>query len=279
MTDLTAAVEVGRPQRLTPLVRRITCPNPGPMTGPGTNTYLVGDDDVIVIDPGPDHAEHIGRVAEAGGGRIRDIVVTHTHPDHSPGVGRLVALTGARVAAFDDRDGLVADAHLADGDSLGVGFELVARHTPGHASNHLCFELVDEGMLFSGDHIMAGSTVVITPPDGDMGDYLRSLDRLRSLPLRAIAPAHGHVLTEPVAVIDWYIEHRLSREASIADAVAEIGPATVDEVVAAVYTDVDPSLHPVARYSVLAHLLKLASDGRISGGPGFDEPWKIRNGG
>jgi glyoxylase-like metal-dependent hydrolase (beta-lactamase superfamily II) len=244
------------------------------MTGPGTNTYLVGTDAVVVIDPGPEHAEHHDRIVEAGAGRIRWIVATHTHADHSPGVAALAASTGAEVLAFDARDGLTIDRRLADGDCVGEGFSLLARHTPGHASNHLCFELADEALLFSGDHIMQGSTVVITPTDGDMGAYLTSLRLLAQLPLAAIAPAHGHVLDDPAAVIDYYLRHRTEREEHLAEALARRGRSTVSELVADVYTDVPEALHPVARYSVWAHLLHLRDQGRALGSGGLDDHWQ-----
>src|SRR3954470_10149517 len=176
MPDLTPGV----PSALSPLVRRIVAPNPGPFTGPGTNTYLVGIDEVAVIDPGPDDEAHLDAIAGAGSGRIRWILCTHTHPDHSPGAAGLKERTGAEILSFADRDGLVCDRHLADGDTVeGTEFTLRAVHTPGHASNHLCFLLERERLLFTGDHVMDGSTVVISPPDGDMGEYLASLQRLQ----------------------------------------------------------------------------------------------------
>jgi glyoxylase-like metal-dependent hydrolase (beta-lactamase superfamily II) len=247
-------------------VRRVLAPNPGLMTGPGTNTYLVGeDDDVAVIDPGPDDAGHLDAVAEAGGGRIRWILVTHTHPDHAPGTAGLRARTGAEVLGFDARDGFVPDRAIGDGEGVDAGdFAIRAVHTPGHASNHLCFLLEGERLLFSGDHIMQGSTVVIRPPDGDMNSYLASLRRVRALAPSAIAPGHGHLIDDPAAAIDYYLVHRREREAAILDAVVT-GAATVDAIVATVYTDVADELHPVARHSVYAHLLKLAGDGMVAG--------------
>jgi glyoxylase-like metal-dependent hydrolase (beta-lactamase superfamily II) len=245
-------------------VRRIVAPNPSLMTGPGTNTYLVGAGDVAVIDPGPPDEGHLDAIAAAGEGRIRHIIVTHTHPDHAPGAAGLAERTGATVLGFDERDGFVPDATLAEADAVaGDGFRLLALHTPGHASNHLCYLLEGENLLFSGDHVMAGSTVVIAPPDGDMDHYLESLERLRHLdpPLRAIAPGHGPLLADPRAVLEGYISHRLAREAAIAEALRRRGRATVDELVGDVYLDVPHELHPVARYSVWAHLRRLAVAG------------------
>jgi glyoxylase-like metal-dependent hydrolase (beta-lactamase superfamily II) len=258
---------------ISPLVRRILAGNAGLMTGPGTNTYLVGIDEIAVIDPGPADDDHLDAIAGCGGDRIRWILATHTHEDHSPGVAGLKERTGAEVLAFTSRDGLEVDAELGDGDVIeATEFRLTAIHTPGHASNHLCFLLEEERLLFSGDHIMQGSTVVIAPPDGDMALYLASLERLRSLRLKAIAPGHGHVIDDPAGAIDAYVRHRLAREEAIATALAAAGTATVDELVAKVYVDVPVELHPVARHSVHAHLLKLAAEGRATGS-GLDGPW------
>ncbi|CAN5770284.1 MBL fold metallo-hydrolase [soil metagenome] len=254
------------PVALGKLVRRVLCGNPGMMTGPGTNTYLIGIDEVAVIDPGPADDAHLDAVAAAGSGRINWIVLTHTHPDHSPGAAGLRERTGAQVLAFADRDGLICDRHLADGDTVeGTEFTLQALHTPGHASNHLCFLLERERMLFSGDHVMDGSTVVISPPDGDMGAYLASIERLAAWQpaLRSIAPAHGHLIEDPKAKLADYLHHRLDREAQVLAALRQAGPggAGTAALVAAIYTDVPEALHPVARFSVWAHLRKLAGDG------------------
>jgi glyoxylase-like metal-dependent hydrolase (beta-lactamase superfamily II) len=256
----------GVARALSPLVRRIVAPNPGIMTGPGTNTYLVGIDEIAVIDPGPDDEGHLDSIAGCGGDRIRWIVCTHTHLDHSPGAAGLKERTGAEVLAFSSKDGLKVDRRLGDGDRIeATEFRLTAHHTPGHASNHLCYMLEEERTLFSGDHIMQGSTVVIRPPDGDMAVYLESLAKVRKLRLRAIAPGHGHVIDKPGEVIDHYIEHRLEREKQIHDALAAAGTAKIDTLVEQVYADVPAELHPVARYSVHAHLLKLAAEGRVTG--------------
>jgi glyoxylase-like metal-dependent hydrolase (beta-lactamase superfamily II) len=268
----------GEVVEVRPNVRRILAPNPGIYTGPGTNTYLVGRDDVAVIDPGPDdHEEHLDRIAEAVGGRIRWILVTHTHPDHSPGAAALKAMTGARVLGYDERDGFVPDETLADGDAIeGAGFKLTALHTPGHASNHLCYHLEGERLLFSGDHIMSGSTVVIAPPDGDMRAYLDSLVRLRQVEMSGVAPGHGEFIEDGHAKVDEYLAHRAARERAIAAALNERHTATVDELVEAVYTDVPDILHPIARFSVWAHLRKLQQEGTAAA-PDPDElgsSWK-----
>jgi glyoxylase-like metal-dependent hydrolase (beta-lactamase superfamily II) len=270
--SLTPGVAV----EVAPGVRRLLAPNPGIMTGPGTNTYLLGTDEIGVIDPGPADDRHRDAVLAAGGDRIRWVLVTHTHVDHSPLAETLKATSGALALGFGpapelptpgldghDRE-FLPDRILADGDRLETPeFTLTAVHTPGHASNHLCFELGGEGLLFSGDHVMQGSTVVIAPPDGDMAIYLESLEKIRRRPIRRIAPGHGEIIEDPAAVLDEYLRHRLAREAAIAGTVrrAGVGGITIEQVVAAVYTDVPDELHPIARYSVWAHLRKLMVGG------------------
>jgi glyoxylase-like metal-dependent hydrolase (beta-lactamase superfamily II) len=256
----------GVARALSPLVRRIVAPNPGLMTGAGTNTYLVGIDEIAVVDPGPDDRSHLDAIAGCGGDRIRWILCTHTHPDHSPGAAGLKEITGAEILGYSSKDGLKVDHRIKDGFRIeATEFRLRAVHTPGHASNHLCYFLEEERMLFSGDHIMQGSTVVIRPPDGDMATYLESLQKIRKLRLRSIAPGHGHLIEDPNAVIDHYVEHRLQREQQILETLRDLGTAKIETIVGRVYADVDPELHKVARYSVHAHLLKLASEGQVTG--------------
>lgn len=284
MTDATATdQDVAAPKpivhgvasALSPLVRRIVAPNPSMMTGPGTNTYLVGIDEIVVIDPGPADESHLDAIAGCGGDRIRWIACTHTHEDHAPGVAGLKERTGAEVLAFDARDGLEIDRAMADGDVIeATEFVLRAIHTPGHASNHLCFLLEQERMLFSGDHIMEGSTVVIAPPDGDMGAYLRSLERLSSHRprLRSIAPGHGHLIEDPQAKIEEYVTHRLAREAQVLAALQRAGATTIEPMVKELYADVPEALHGMAAFSVWAHLLKLVEDGKAAGST-LDGKW------
>lgn len=252
-------------------VQRVRANNPGIMTGAGTNTYVVGDSALAVIDPGPDDPAHIDAILAAAAGRpIRWILVTHTHPDHWPAAPALADRTGALVLAYAARDGLEIDAPLADGDQLAApGFTLRAVHTPGHASNHLCFLLVEAGLLFTGDHVMHGSTVVIWPPEGDVGTYLASLQRIVELQPTALAPGHGELFTEPDPVIRSIIGHRLAREAKVAAALGA-APATLDDLLPAVYADVEPQRLPIARGSLWAHLRKLADDGR-AGTDGYDD--------
>ncbi len=253
---------------LAPGVSRVVAPNPGMMTGPGTNSYLVGPPDaLLVIDPGPAIDRHLDALMAAG--RINAIVVTHTHPDHSPGAMPLAAATGAQllgmpapVGPHQDKS-FVPDDVLADGAVIdGRGFRLRVVHTPGHASNHVCLLHETHRWLFTGDHVMGGSTVVIDPPDGDMSAYLDSLERLARIDLAAIAPGHGDVLDAPQAVIRWIVEHRLEREAKVVAALAAAPDETTAGLVPSVYRDVDASRFGLAERSLLAHLLKLETDGR-----------------
>lgn len=266
----------GRLDRLAPGLARLTAPNPGVMTGPGTNTYLVGTGQMAVVDPGPDDWHHLDAIVAAAatlGGSIRWVLVTHTHPDHAPGSAALAARTGAEIVGFAPRDGFVPDRAVGDGWTLDApSFRLTALHTPGHASDHLCWLLEGSRILLSGDHVMDGVTVVIAPPDGDMSAYMANLRRLVVLDpaLDAIAPGHGRLLARPADVVAAVLAHRAAREALVAAALERAGESTVDELVALVYADVDPGLHAIARASLWAHLRKLAKDGRaveLAGAP------------
>ena len=258
----------GRLDLLADGLARLTAPNPGVMTGPGTNTYLVGAGQLAVVDPGPNDAQHLAAVEAAAaslGGSIRWVLVTHTHPDHAPGAATLAARTGAELLGFGAREGFVPDRAVGEGWTLETStFRLTALHTPGHASDHLCWLLAGPQILLSGDHVMDGVTVVIAPPDGDMSAYMANLRRLLDLDpaLEAIAPGHGRLLGRPAEVVGAVLAHRLARQERVASALAQAGQATVDELVALVYADVDPALHAIARASLWAHLRKLANDGR-----------------
>jgi glyoxylase-like metal-dependent hydrolase (beta-lactamase superfamily II) len=260
-----ADLQPGVASAISPLVRRIVAPNAGPLTGAGSNTYLVGVDEIVVVDPGPDDAGHVDAIVGCGGDRIRWIAVTHSHEDHAGAATSLAAQTGAEVLAFGTID---------EGFELeSTEFRLLALHTPGHSSDHLCYLLEEERMLFSGDTVIDGSTVVIAPPDGDMAAYLASLERLssRRLRLRTIAPGHGHLIEDPAARLAGYVSHRLEREAAILAAL-EAGAVTIDQLVDQLYADLHARLRPAAAQTVHAHLLKLAAEGRVTGADGTWHP-------
>ena len=262
----------GTPVRLSDRVIRITAPNSGVMTGPGTNSYLVGDPEAnvwAVIDPGPDDPVHIDRIVACAPGPIRWIFATHTHMDHSPGCARLKSLTGAPVYGRPAPAGGHQDVDFApdvipvDGDRFALSDRttLTAVHTPGHASNHLCFLIEEERTLFTGDHLMQGSTVVINPPDGDMSAYLGSLRSLLGVDLAWLAPAHGFLIGRPHEAINAIIAHRLKREAKVLQALRDHGPADGKSLVPYAYDDTPVALHGWALRSLAAHLHKLRDDG------------------
>jgi len=256
--------------KINKMVRRITANNPGVMTGGGTNTYLIGSENITVIDPGPPIEEHVDNIVKMLHGKLKRILVTHTHLDHSPAAHMLKKKTGAPIM------GMVAlheanqdptfnpDKILEDGDKISENdYLLRVLHTPGHASNHLCYILSNEKIIFTGDHIMNGSTVVIAPPDGDMSHYLNSLNNLLLLDLGCIAPGHGDVMENPKEVVEKLIKHRLNREKKVIDALSKMSRANLDELVEEVYRDVNKGLYPIAKYSLQAHLIKLINDGRV----------------
>ncbi len=272
----TASYEIvpGRPVRLSLRIIRVTAPNPGVMTGPGTNSYLVGAADGsawAVIDPGPDDEAHVDRLGACAPGPIRWILATHTHIDHSPGAAKLKARTGAQVLGqlahhrANQDQGFAPDHEMQGGERLEIGPDTTLRaiHTPGHASNHLCFLLEQEKTLFTGDHLMQGSTVVINPPDGDMGAYLGSLRELMEMDIDWLTPGHGFVMDRPRERIAALIEHRLKREAKVLDAVRALGPAEASALVPRAYDDTPEHLHGWALRSLSAHLYKLRDDGRV----------------
>ena len=265
-----AVIVPGERVQLSTLIARITAPNPGMMTGPGTNTYLIGGERLALIDPGPESPAHLAAMLAAVGDRLRWILCTHTHLDHSPGARALKAATGAEVIGMHAPPGGTQDTAFAParafrhGDVLECGaFTLRAVHTPGHASNHLCYLLEPEKLLFTGDHMMQGSTVVINPPDGDMMAYLGSLEALLALDIVRVAPGHGHPIDTPHEEARRLIAHRLGREQKVVAAFGANNPATLDELLPIVYSDTPERLHPVARRSLHAHLLKLEREGRV----------------
>ena len=249
--------------RLSPLVYVVLAPNPGLMTGPGTNTYVVGTGPTFVIDPAVDDEGYLDVVCEAAG-EVAAILVTHRHPDHVGGVEALAQRTGAPVRAWssDPAGGVSADP-LSDGEILTAGgVRLKTLYAPGHASDHVCFYIEEVASLFAGDNVLGEGTAVIAPPDGNMQDYLDTLHRLRTFHTERIYPGHFRPLDGGDEVIDGYIEHRMKRERAIATAV-RAGDKTVEEIVEQVYADTPPALHPIARYSVLAHLEMLERKGQV----------------
>jgi glyoxylase-like metal-dependent hydrolase (beta-lactamase superfamily II) len=261
------SLEVGKITELAPGVRRLLAPNPSMMTGPGTNTYLLGSAEIAVVDPGPAIQDHVDAIQELAAGPIKWILVTHTHPDHSPAAALLAEATGAEQMGRNAPHGrhqdqtFKPDYILEDSDKFETDeFCLQVIHTPGHASNHLCYLHTGQDFLITGDHIINGSTVVIDPPDGNMGDYLRSLERLKSINIDAILPGHGEVMDQPQEAVDWLINHRLEREAKIVAALKEKPSATSRELVPLVYEDVDKKLHELAEHSLLAHLIRLEEE-------------------
>ena len=253
------------------LVKKITAPNPGVFTGGGTNTYLVGREDLTLIDPGPNIKEHIDEIIRVGKNKIKRILVTHTHTDHSPAALPIskvldVPMYGRLIdgeSSWEDET-FIPDVILNDADIIKTDeYTLEAIHTPGHASNHLCFLIKELNCLITGDHIMDGSTVVIGPPDGNMADYLESLNKLFKYKIDCLAPGHGNFMYEPKKVIESIIRHRLSREAKVLRRLEDVGDIDLESLTAIVYDDVPEQLHPIAKFSLEAHLLKLLNEGVI----------------
>ena len=269
-------IQVGTKVRLSPRVIRVTANNGSMMTGPGTNTYLIGGgprNEWAVIDPGPLVESHVAAILAAAPGPIRWIFATHTHSDHSPACVPLKARTGAlvhgRIAAHPQwQDASFApDVVLEGGERFelpapdGLTATLLAIRTPGHASNHICYLLEEEKLLFTGDHVMQQSTVVINPPDGDMAAYIASLRELSHRDLEWLAPGHGFLMANPAQAMQGIVAHRLRREAKVVAAMRALGPADADALLARVYDDVQPRLHAMALRSLTAHLCKLRDDG------------------
>ncbi|MEJ7934544.1 MBL fold metallo-hydrolase [Sphingobium sp. AN558] len=285
-----ADLPTGLLMQLTPLVGRVLAPNPSPFTYTGTQTYLVGETDIAVIDPGPDEPAHLDALIGAIGGRaVTAILCTHTHRDHSPAAGPLSKATGAPVIGCApltlDDDGPRADAAfdpdyapdrvLADGERVeGAGWTIEAVATPGHTSNHLCLALPQEQALFTGDHVMGWSTSVISPPDGDMTAYMQSMQRLLDRTDRVYYPAHGEPIESPQRLVRGMMGHRKQREGQILRFIARYGASRIPDMVAEMYKGIDPRLHGAAGRSVLAHLIDL--DVRGIAAPLDDGRWQAR---
>ncbi len=270
--------EYGRVDRVSPLIRRVIANNPGPFTYTGTGVFIVGQGEVAVIDPGPDLAEHFDALKAAlAGEKITHVLVTHGHSDHSPLAGPLAEWAGCKTYARDagihtakdelgsaDDLRFMPDVKLKDGDTVsGPGWTLEAIFTPGHTANHTCFGLREENACFTGDHIMGWSTTVVSPPDGDMGDYMESLEKIRVRGFETLWPTHGEAVRGKDFVntfITEYAAHRRAREAAIIEQLRR-GRTNIPEMVSEMYADVDKRLHPAAAMSVLGHMIDLVRRG------------------
>ncbi len=286
----------GAVDQVSPLIRRVVAENPGPFTYLGTGTYIVGAGEVAVIDPGPLMDAHLAALLRAiEGERIAAILTTHTHIDHSPLARPLKALTGAMVygradpatpCGFEEANEahFRPDVEIADGARLtGPGWTLEAIATPGHASNHVAYALIEEKALFSGDHVMGWSTTVVSPPDGDMGDYYASLEKIRARDFHTLWPTHGPPVTDVAPFLAAYRDHRLERERQILAELAA-GQTRIKPMVEAMYAAVDPRLHPAAAHSVLAHLIHLTRIGQVvsegpasADGPSIDAVFHLKS--
>jgi glyoxylase-like metal-dependent hydrolase (beta-lactamase superfamily II) len=288
--------EYGACDQVSPLIRRVMANNPGPFTFTGTGTYIVGRGEVAVIDPGPDLPEHLEAIlAAVAGERITHILITHHHSDHSPLAGPLKAATGAPIYGcavahphVEDPDAPRMEAGHDDdfrpdislcgggGEVSGPGWTMEAIATPGHTSNHICYALKEENACLTGDHIMGWSTTVITPPDGDMSDYLESLARIRARNFTTLWPTHGPPIRDVIPFIDAYVEHRQERIDQILGAL-KAGPGCIKDLVPRLYADVDQRLWPAAARSMLAGIIHLTRLGQIvtDGAPGPDSEYRL----
>ncbi len=278
MADLVPGIA----NALSQLVRRIVAPNPGLMTGPGTNTYLIGIDEVAVIDPGPDDAKHVEAIIGAAmSERIKWVVLTHTHPDHWPAAKAIVARTGAMLCAMAappkaDKFDLRVDRFIADGDLIdGTEWGLRVVHTPGHAPNHACLYLEEERSIFTGDHVLNGTTTVVSPKrGGDMAAYMESVRRLKAMRrLTRLLPAHGDVIDAPYEKLDEYLKHRAAREREILKLLGG-GPLRIRALTSEIYPDLVEGLVEMARNQVHAQLVKLRAEGKVAGTT-FTAIWKL----
>jgi glyoxylase-like metal-dependent hydrolase (beta-lactamase superfamily II) len=276
----------GAVEETAPGVRRVVCNNPSAFTFRGTNTYIIGRGRVAVLDPGPVDAAHLAAIlAAVTGETVTHVLISHTHRDHSPGTAALVAATGARTYGFGPHvtppeaggeggdhsfrpDVTVPDNGVVEGE----GWRLTALHTPGHCANHLCFAMDGNGVLFSADHVMSWSTSVVSPPDGDMADYMRSLQRVQARDDAMLLPGHGPAIRQPKPFLAALAAHREEREARVLQALRKAGTATADELVGPVYGPLDPRLVKPAGRSLLSHLIKLEAEGQAARAEG--EGWR-----
>ena len=257
--------------QVSPNVRRITATNASRMTGPGTNSYVIGREELALVDPGPAEDAHIEAIIRLCGDKLKWVLVTHTHRDHSPAAKPIADATGAElIGNVIDNDGFQDDSFthartLRQDDTIETEeFSLRALLSPGHVSNHICYLVEQDRLLMTGDHVMAGSTVVIIPPAGNMKHYIESLQRMLDYDIEYFAPGHGDLIANPHDEIRHLIAHRLKREEKVFDALQKISPAAVIDLVPVVYDDVDPALHGMAAKSLHAHLIKLELDGRAA---------------
>ena len=279
VTGLVFCLEMRGTMMSRDFIARVTASNGSVFTGPGTNSFLIGRNDITLVDPGPKIDAHIENLVNLGEGKINRILVTHTHRDHSPAAKVLgemleIPLMGRLLEKDDSLQDKTfkPDRILEHGDLIETDeYTIETIHTPGHASNHLCYLIQEEKVMLTGDHIMNGSTVVIAHPDGSMKDYLSSLALLRNYDFNKIGPGHGNFLENPMAVVDWIIDHRLEREKKVLSKLKLFSSIKSADLVTSVYDDVDPKLHPIAIWSLEAHLYKLFEDGVVT----FDSTEKI----
>ena len=277
--DFINSFEYGNCDKISPLIRRIIANNPGPFTFTGTGTYIIGKENLAIIDPGPIDQNHFDAIIKSTKGQtITHILLTHNHNDHSPLAKKIKEETGAKIYfknlsndiqtedQFEegyDKD-IEGDIELSDGDIIETNeWTVEAIHTPGHTSNHICYSLTEEDVLFSGDHVMGWSTTVIVPPDGDMNDYINSLKKLLRRSENNFYPTHGPIIERPKELVAKYIEHRMEREKQISEAI-KLGNKKIPDMVKIIYKDVDISLHPAAAMSTLAHLIRMKENNEIA---------------
>lgn len=277
--DFIDSFEYGNCDKISPLIRRIIANNPGPFTFTGTGTYIIGTENLAIIDPGPIDQKHFDAIVKSTKGQtITHILLTHNHNDHSPLAKKIKEETGAKIYfknisnyietedQFEegyDKD-IKGDIELSDGDIIETDeWTLEAIHTPGHTSNHICYSLAEEDVLFSGDHVMGWSTTVIVPPDGNMNDYINSLKKLLMRSENNYYPTHGPIIERAKELVSKYIEHRMEREKQITEAI-KLGNKKIPDMVKIIYKDVDIGLHPAAAMSTLAHLKRMKENNEIT---------------